>query len=106
MLVRKFIGTGMIAPGKITAHSKTGVSARSLAEKTGISTAPSNTAVAARADVLFICVKPLQVRPVLTEILGVLRPETLLVSVAGSVPLASLRKWAGPQSRCVGSCRA
>jgi hypothetical protein len=92
MLVRKFISTGTVAPAGIAASSRTGISARALADKTGITAAPSNNAVAAGADVLFICVKPADVQSVLQEVRGVLRPEALLVSIAGSVALASLKE--------------
>lgn len=101
MLVRKFTGTGMIAPADIIASSKTGISARALAEKTGISAAPSNTAASENADVLFICIKPLQVRGVLQEIRSAMREDALLVSIAGCVSLKNLREWAGDHVRCV-----
>ena len=101
MLVRKFISTGMIAPSDITASSKTGLSARALKEKTGISAGSSNLAVAANAHVLFICVKPAVVRSVLEEVRSVLKPGVLIVSIAGSVTLADLRDLAGPHHRYV-----
>lgn len=101
MLVRKFTGTGTIAPAGIAASSKTGLSARALAEKTGITAAPSNTAVAAGAGVLFICVKPAVVRGVLEEVRPVLEPGALLVSIAGGVTLSDLEAWAGPEHRYV-----
>jgi pyrroline-5-carboxylate reductase len=101
MLIRKFIGTGLVAPTEITASSKTGVSARALAGKTGITAVPSNRTVAENADVLFICVKPLEVRGVLQEIRSVLKRDTLLVSIAGCVSLENLRDWAGENVHCV-----
>jgi competence protein ComER len=101
MLVRKFTGTGTIAPAGIAASSRTGLSARALAEKTGITAAPSNTAVAAGADILFICVKPDGVKGVLEEVRPVLKKEALVVSIAGSVPFACLEEWAGPDPRLV-----
>jgi competence protein ComER len=100
MLVRKFIGTGLVAPTDITASSKTGISARALAKKTGITAVPSNSTVAGNADVLFVCVKPLEVRGVLEEIRGVLKPGTMLISIAGCVSLAHLEDWAGSTVRC------
>jgi competence protein ComER len=101
MLVRKFIGTGLVRPAEITASSKTGISARALAEKTGIAAVPANRTVAGNADVLIICVKPLEVRGVLKEIRGVLKQDALLVSIAGCVSLENLREWAGDQVHCV-----
>jgi pyrroline-5-carboxylate reductase len=99
MLIRKFIGTGMITPGDITASSKSGVSARALAETTGIAAAPSNTAVAVDAGVLFLCVRPAEVQGVLDEVWGVLQPGVLVVSIAGSVTLADLARSAGLHAR-------
>lgn len=101
MLIRKFIGTGLVAPSAITASSKTGIAVRALAESTGINAAPSNRAVAENADVVFICVKPLQVRVVLGEIRSVLNRDVLLVSIAGCVSLEDLREWAGDHVHCV-----
>jgi competence protein ComER len=101
MLVRKFTGNGIIVPADIAASSKTGISARTLADRTGITAAPSNTAVAADAGVLFICVKPAIVRDVLEEIRPVLGKEILIVSIAGGVTLADLQEWGGPDHRYV-----
>ena len=101
MLVRKFTGTGILAPADIAASSKSGISSRALAEKTGITAAPSNPAAAAGAGVLFLCVKPDGVRGVLEEVRPVLVPGTLIVSIAGGVTLADLEAWAGPAHRYV-----
>jgi competence protein ComER len=101
MLIRKIIGTGLVAPGGISASSKSGISARALAGKTGITAAPSNRTVAGSADVLFICVKPLEVRGVLDEVRDVLNRDVLLVSIAGCVSLGNLRDWAGDTVHCV-----
>lgn len=99
MLIRKFIGTGRIVPGEIIASSKDGHSARALAAQAGIAAAPSNTAVAGHARVLFLCVRPADVRGVLDEIWGVLQPGVLVVSIAGGVTLADLAQSAGLHAR-------
>jgi len=57
--------------------------------------------VARDADILFLCVRPLEVRGVLQEIRYVLSNRTLLVSIAGCVTLANLEDWAGPEARCI-----
>jgi len=101
MLIRKIIGTGLVAPGRITASSKSGISARILAGTTGITAEPSNRTVAENADVLFICVKPLEVRGVLDEVRDVLKHGALLVSIAGCVSLENLRDWTGKNVHCV-----
>jgi pyrroline-5-carboxylate reductase len=101
MLIRHFIRTGVAAPQDIAACSKTGVSARALATGTGISVKDSCRDVTQGADVLFICVRPLDVHAVLAEIRDVLSKETLLVSIAGCVTLADLAAWSVPGARCV-----
>lgn len=101
MLVRKFTGTGLLAPADIAASSKSGISSQALAHTTGITAAPSNPAAAEGAGVLFLCVKPAMVHNVLSEVRPVLAPGTLIVSVAGGVTLADLEAWAGPAHRYV-----
>ena len=101
MLVRKFTGNAIIVPADISASSKTGVPARALTDKTGITAVPSNTAVAAGAGVLFICVKPAILKDVLEEIRPVLGKEILIVPIAGGVTFADLKEWAGPDHRFV-----
>jgi competence protein ComER len=100
MLIRQFIRTGVMAPQEITACSRTGVSAKALAAATGIAVKESDREVAAGANVLFLCVRPLDIHDVLMECRGSLAPETLLVSIAGRVSLANLAAWAGPSVRC------
>jgi competence protein ComER len=100
MLIRQFIRTGVMAPEEIVASSKSGASAKALAAGTGIAVQSSNREVAAGADVLFLCVRPLDVHDVLMECRDALTTETLLVSIAGSVSLDNLAAWAGPLMRC------
>lgn len=101
MLIRKIIGTGLVAPGAISASSKSGISARALAGTIGITAEPSNRSVAGNADVLFICVKPLEVRGVLDEVRDVLKHGALLISIAGCVSLENLKDWTGDTVHCV-----
>jgi pyrroline-5-carboxylate reductase len=101
MLIRKFIASGRVTPGEIAASSKSGISARSLSAATGITAEPANHAVAENTDVLFICVKPLEVRGVLDEIRDLLKPGALLISIAACVSLENLRDWTGESVHCV-----
>ena len=96
MLIRNFIRTGVVAPQEITACSRTGISAHALSAETGIVAGESNRDVAQGADVLFICVRPLDVHQVLGEIRDVLQKETLLISIAGCVTLTDIAAWSGP----------
>lgn len=59
-----------------------------LKEKTlGIKMFVDNIETAKQADIIFICVKPSQVRDVLFEINGVLSKEKLVVSIAAGVKI-------------------
>jgi pyrroline-5-carboxylate reductase len=101
MLVRCLTGSGKIVPADIVASSKSGISARELAAKTGIVAVGKNRSVAETADILFICVKPLEVRGVISEIRNELDRDILLISIAGCVQLSDLEAWAGEKARCV-----
>lgn len=54
-----------------------------------------NADLARRSDVVFLCVKPFQVEAVLRGVGAELRPTTLLVSNAASVPSGSVARWSG-----------
>ena len=101
MLVKKFVETGVIEPAATYINSKNGVSSAALAQITQVIAVPSNRTVAEKADVLFICVKPLQVRDLFREIQGNLKHRALLVSIAGCVSLAQLEDWTLGKVRCV-----
>jgi len=101
MLIRQFILSGAIAKQDITACSRQGASAQEVAGETGITVQDSPAEVALNADVLFLCVRPLDVHGVINEIRSSLSERTLLVSIAGCVTLANLADWAGQNARCV-----
>jgi competence protein ComER len=66
MLVKKFVETEAIEAGGILASNRTQEKVERLAEATGIRSV-SNRVVAELSDVIFICVRPLEVRDVLSE---------------------------------------
>jgi competence protein ComER len=81
MLIRKFIETGVAAPGEIIASNRAREKAELLARDLGIQLG-SNREVAAQSDVIFLCVKPFDVMGVLRELRNELTPEKLLISLA------------------------
>lgn len=93
MLARTFTGQGACGAGDIIASSRSGGPLETLARETGIRTATDNRGVAREADILFLCVKPLQVRDIMEEIAPVCTPSQLVVSVASDVPLVCLTAW-------------
>jgi pyrroline-5-carboxylate reductase len=89
MLVSKFVETCAIKAENILASNRTPEKTERLAKATGIRPV-SNRLVAELSDVIFLCVRPLEVRDVLPELSRLLTPDRLLVSVAQDVPLSTL----------------
>lgn len=90
MLIEKFIETHTVEPEDILASNRTPEKVERLAEATGIRPA-SNRVVAELSDVIFICVRPLEVRDALSDIAHLLNSNKLVVSVAGDVTLEKLQ---------------
>lgn len=90
MLVRKFIETGAISANDIAISNRTRVKAERLAADLGVSF-KSNRDVARLSDVVFLCVRPMEVKGVLSELQDLLTPKRLLISVASDVSLKNLR---------------
>jgi pyrroline-5-carboxylate reductase len=91
MLVKKFVETGAIEAEDILASNRTEEKVKRLAEATGIRPV-SNRVVAELSDVIFICVRPLEVRDVLSDLAYLLNSQKLVVSVAGDVSLEKLQE--------------
>lgn len=94
MLLRKFVETRAIDAHDILASNKTQEMAQRLAASTGIRI-ENNRTVAKLSDIVFICVRPLEVRNVLREVQYLLTPEKLLFSVAEDVSLKNLQTLCG-----------
>ncbi len=90
MLIEKFVETGAMQAEDVMASNRTPEKAMHLAKAVGIRAA-TNRAVAGLSDVIFICVRPLEVRDVVCELADLLNRDKLLVSVAGDVSLYKLK---------------
>ena len=90
MLVREFIETGAICPEDTMAANRTPEKAARLGQATGVQVA-GDRVVAELSDVLFICVRPVDVRDVLSELEDVLTADKLVVSVAADVRLEMMQ---------------
>jgi competence protein ComER len=89
MLIRKFIETGAAVPGDIIASNRTCEKAELLARDWGIQLG-GNREVATQSDVVFFCVKPMDVDGVLRELRDELTPDKLLISVASDFSLKKI----------------
>ena len=63
-----------------------------LEEARKIARIVENREAAKKADILFICVHPADIRPVLEEVRDVLDPDALLVSLNGSISFDSIHQ--------------
>jgi len=91
MLVNGFISSKVLRPDDIVVSSRSLSKLEILSEKwPEISITASNRAVAQNSRLLFICVKPLDVLPVLAEIKAELTNQTHLVSIAACVTISNI----------------
>ncbi len=89
-LVESIADSGFLPVGNIAISDADHGKAQSLAAKTGVAYISENTEIASISDVLFLCVKPDMVRPVLQEIKPVLdfAHDKITVSIAAGIPLS------------------
>lgn len=80
---------------KILGSTKTAESAAEVKKTYGIECGIDSAAVARKADVLILAVKPHHAQSVLEEISPHLRKGQLLISICAAVKLEKLRAWAG-----------
>ena len=88
MLLWKFSESG-IGDGDLFVSNRT---AAKLDEANEIATVLDNKAVAGISDIVFVCVRPADLKSVLEEIRDFINPEALLVSLNGSVSFDSIHK--------------
>jgi len=104
-LIDGFLSSGVLVPGDIMVSSRTEAGLSPLLEKwPGTSITGDNRRVAQESHTLFICVKPLNVRPVFEEIKDVLSDDTHLVSIAACVTISNLEtKFGGMITKVIPS---
>ncbi|MGF9712758.1 late competence protein ComER [Paenibacillus sp. JMULE4] len=91
MLIETFIRSGAVNPENVVATNRTIAKAELLAANyPGLQVARSNKEAASQADLLFICVKPLEFKDVIEEIQALLTPEQIIVSITSPVLIRHL----------------
>lgn len=89
-LSRGFLRAGLLAPDRLIAFDPVPEAlGQFCAECHGARSAASNIAVAQQADILFLAVKPQNMKAVITELAGQVAGK-LIVSIAAGIPLARL----------------
>src|SRR5437588_12138915 len=92
ILLRAYLKQGLFGASRVTATVKHTERAAALATELGVSVTHDNREAVKGADVILLTVKPQTVAEVLPEIAPEIGAETLLVSVAASVPTSYLEQ--------------
>ena len=105
-----FIGTGnmggalaraaclALGGGQIALANRTYERAEKLASELDCQACRTNVEAVQGGEYIFLCVKPVQMRAVVTELSKVLVPGQVLVSVAAGITLDELQDWAGKKT--------
>lgn len=89
MLLWKFSTAGNIGKDSLFASNRT---REKLEEAKEIAQIVTNTDLASKADIVFVCVRPADLKAVLSEIKDSINPDALLVSLNGSVSFESIKR--------------
>lgn len=89
-LTRGVLNAGLLTADQITVGDVAAERLAYLSKTYGVATTPDTAAVAAKADVLFLTVKPQVIAAVLDTIAPAVAAKTLVISVAAGVTLAAL----------------
>ena len=89
MLLWKFSGSGRFAPGGLLVANRT---KGKLEEAKDIAVICDNGTLASEADIVFVCVRPADMKSVLEEIGPGLKSDALLVTLNGSITFDMIKK--------------
>ncbi|MDF2927721.1 MAG: competence protein [Paenibacillaceae bacterium] len=93
ILIESLIRSGALQPEQIIAANRTIGKVLRLAETCpGLRIARSNIEVVLEAELLFICVKPLEYKKVLDEIRKVTLPDQIIVSITSPIQIQHLEE--------------
>jgi pyrroline-5-carboxylate reductase len=95
ILLRAYLKQGLFAPKRVTATVRHEEKAANLAKELGVSVSTDNRQAVKDADIVVLGVKPQVVGDVLKEIKPELGKNTLIISVAASVPTAYIEQRVG-----------
>ena len=90
MLARKFASSGFSEIEGVLVSNRSKEKLQSVEKE--ISVCKSNSELAEKSDVIFVCVRPCDIKNILIEIRGSLKSDALLVSLNGSVTFEMLEK--------------
>lgn len=89
MMLWRFSEYGKVAKEELYAANRT---VSKLEEAKDIAVITDNRGVAGNADIIFVCLRPSDIKNVLEEIKDAVKPDALIVSLNGSISFESLHK--------------
>jgi len=98
ILLRAYLKQGMFTAKNVTATVRHEEKAGALAAELGVSIGTKNRAAVKDADIVLLAVKPQVVGEILKEIKPELGKDTLVISVAASVPTSYIEQRAGEKT--------
>jgi pyrroline-5-carboxylate reductase len=99
ILLRAYLKQGLFVPKRVAATVRHAERAAALAKELGISVTTDNREAVKGADIILLTVKPQTIAEVLQEIAPEIGAQTLLVSVAASVPTSYLAQQLAASGR-------
>jgi len=95
ILLRAYLKQGLFSPKRVNITVRHEEKAAALAKELGVTGSTDNRKAAHEADIVLLAVKPQVVGDVLKEIAPELDKDTLIISVAASVPTSYIEQRAG-----------
>ncbi len=95
ILLRAYLKQGLFSPKRVNITVRHEEKAAALAKELGVTASTDNRKAAHEADIVLLAVKPQVVGDVLKEIAPELGKDTLIISVAASVPTSYIEQRAG-----------
>jgi len=92
ILLRAYLKQGLFKPKNVTATVKHSEKAAVLSKELGVAVRSDNRAAVKGADIVLLGLKPQTVGEVLQDIVGEIGKDTLIISVAASVPTSYLEQ--------------
>jgi pyrroline-5-carboxylate reductase len=92
ILLRAYLKQGLFSPERVTATVRHAEKAAALSKDLGVRATTQNHSAVKYADVILLAVKPQVVGDVLKEIKPTLKKDTLVISVAASVPTSYIEQ--------------
>ncbi len=94
MIFEKILASDLFEPKNIYVANRTFEKINALKEKFGVNVCKTNKEAAENADIIFVCLRPSDIKSVLDEILPV-SGESHIISLNGSIQFSQLEKVLG-----------